>query len=67
MTAINSALSGIRANLARFDASAARTASPGADFTDEAIEQMAAKQGVEANARVLGAAFDMQRTFERFA
>ena len=69
LMAFSTALQGIRASTARFDASAARVAGAAQpDFTTEMVDQMVAKQGFEANVKVLSAARDMlDFTLERWA
>jgi hypothetical protein len=59
--AISSALSGLRANLARMDASALRVAGRTADPVTEMVEQLDAKVNFQANIASLETARDMER------
>lgn len=70
LMAFSTALQGIRASTARFDASAARVArnDPATDTTTEMVDQMVAKQSFQANAKVIAASRDMlDFTLERWA
>lgn len=60
--AFSTARSGMATAAARFDASAARTATGRGDLVDEAVEQTVAAQGFKANARVMQASLDMERS-----
>lgn len=59
--AFSTAASALRANMTRFDASAGRIAGGQADLADEAVEQIVARQGFDASARVLQASLDMEK------
>lgn len=60
--AMSSALSGIRANLARMNESAARVAGQSSDPVTEIVEQIRIKASFEANVSALDAARDMDRS-----
>jgi len=59
---MSSALSGIRANLARINESASRVAGQNSDPIVEVVEQVGIKANFEANVSVLDAARDMERS-----
>lgn len=63
--AASSAYSGIRANLLRMDASAARIAGQAADPVAEGINQLEIKTGFDANIAVLKTANEMDRQVVR--
>lgn len=66
MSGISSiSLSGLQSAMARMDASASRTAravvDPQVDLASEMVEQITAKLAFQANAKVIGADYDLQR------
>lgn len=63
--AMSSALSGIRANLARMNDSAARVAGYKADPIEEIVEQIRIKGSFEANVAALETAREMERSTVR--
>lgn len=63
--AASSAYLGIRANLARMDASAARIAGQAADPVAESVNQLEIKAGFDANIAVLKTANEMDRQVVR--
>ncbi len=60
------AASGIQSGFARFNASIAN-AGAGGDTVKAVTEQIAAKSDIQATIAVLQTAYDMERTFERYA